>query len=287
MFSELSEINSRPKPFEFYSAKELWTDEHTSKKMLEFHLNKSVDLSSRSEDFIDRSVSWIVSHFDVGPQTSIIDFGCGPGLYTSLFAETTAKVVGVDFSSRSIKYAREYADQKGLAVSYYHDDYLEFDIDQKFDLITMIFCDYCALSPQQRKILLSRMCGLLKPEGRVLLDVYSVNLFDSKSEVATYEFNQLNGFWSANDYYGFVNTFKYGQEKLLLDKYTIIEQGRTRVVYNWMQYFSEESIRAEFEENGFVIEQIYSDVAGAVFCEKSHEMAIVARKSPVHRPLIK
>ena len=279
MFSELSEINSRPKPFEFYSAKDLWTDKHTSKKMLEFHLNESVDLSSRNKDFIERSVGWIVSQFDIGPHTSIIDFGCGPGLYTSLFAETQAKVVGVDFSSRAIEYAREYADQKGLTVSYYQDDYLEFDTDERFDLITMIFCDYCALSPRQRKILLSRMCKLLKPEGRVLLDVYSVSLFDSKSEAAAYEFNQLNGFWSANDYYGFVNTFKYEQEKISLDKYTIIEQGRTRVVYNWLQYFSEESIRAEFEENGLVIEQTYSDVAGAVFCEKSHEMAIVARLS--------
>ncbi len=35
MFKELEEINARPAPFHIYTAKELWTNEHTSKKMLE------------------------------------------------------------------------------------------------------------------------------------------------------------------------------------------------------------------------------------------------------------
>ena len=35
MFKELKEINSRPTPFQFYTADDLWTDEYTSKQMLE------------------------------------------------------------------------------------------------------------------------------------------------------------------------------------------------------------------------------------------------------------
>ena len=56
-----------------------------------------------------------------------------------------------------------------------------------------------------------------------MLDVYSLNSFNQKEESATYELNQLNGFWSPVDYYCFVNTFKYEKEKVTLDKYTIIE----------------------------------------------------------------
>lgn len=65
MYNELKTINSRPEPFQFYTADELWADDHTSKKMLVCHLNESIDLSSRNKDFIDRSVDWIVSHFTV------------------------------------------------------------------------------------------------------------------------------------------------------------------------------------------------------------------------------
>jgi len=57
MFKELKEINSRPAPFQFYTADELWTNEHTSKQMLEYHLNDSIDASSRNKNFIERSVA--------------------------------------------------------------------------------------------------------------------------------------------------------------------------------------------------------------------------------------
>ena len=96
MFEKLRKMNARPKPFEFYTAAALWTDEHVSKKMLEYHLNEDVDLASRNKAFIDKSVNWIASRFNIGAGTSICDFGSGPGLYTTRFAETGADVTGVD-----------------------------------------------------------------------------------------------------------------------------------------------------------------------------------------------
>jgi cyclopropane fatty-acyl-phospholipid synthase-like methyltransferase len=278
MFDKLKEINARPAPFQFYTADELWTDEHTSMKMLEYHLNESVDLSSRNKDFIVRSVNWIVSHFGIDVNTSIADFGCGPGLYTTRLAENNADVTGIDFSASSIQYARKMAEQKGLDINYCQQNYLAFETDKQFDLITMIMCDFCALSPQQRKALLNKFCSLLKPQGAVLLDVYSLKNFNQIEESASYELNQLNGFWSPEDYYCFVNTFKYGKAKVTLDKYTIIEPDKERVVYNWLQYFDEESLRSEFEANGFIVENLYSDVAGKAFSPQSAEIAIVAKK---------
>jgi 2-polyprenyl-3-methyl-5-hydroxy-6-metoxy-1,4-benzoquinol methylase len=278
MFKELREINLRPTPFQFYTADELWADEHTSKQMLEYHLNESIDVSSRNKSFIERSVEWIVSHFGVDKSTEIADFGCGPGLYTTRLAERGAIVTGIDFSNNSIEYAKQAAVQKGLKINYIQKNYLDFDTNDSFDLITMIMCDFCALSPEQRKTMLSKFHSILKPEGSVLLDVYSLNSYNQKEESATYELNQLYGFWSPNDYYGFVNTFKYEEEKVILDKYTIIEESRKRVVYNWLQHFSEDSLKRELEDNGFKVEEVYSDVAGKSFDPESPEIAVVARK---------
>ena len=278
MFKELKEINSRPTPFQFYTADELWTNEHTSMKMLEYHLNEYVDLSSRNKDFIASSVKWIVSHFEIDENKSIADFGCGPGLYTTSLAENNANVTGIDFSKRSINYARNVADQKGLNINYFQQNYLEFDTKERFDLITLIFCDFCALSPKQRNTMLLKFYSLLKPNGSVLLDVHSLNIFNQKEEAATYELNQLNGFWSSNDYYAFMNTFKYEQEKVTLDKYTIIEESQKRVVYNWLQYFSKDTLKKEFVDAGFKIDKMYSDVAGKIFTPETPDIAIVARK---------
>ena len=50
MFNELEKINARPAPFQFYTASDLWTDEHTSKQMLKFHLDENINASSRKVD---------------------------------------------------------------------------------------------------------------------------------------------------------------------------------------------------------------------------------------------
>lgn len=278
MFNDLEKINLRPEPFEFYTAGDLWTDAHTSEQMLAYHLNSELDVSSRKADFIDRSVAWIVSHFHVGAGTKIADFGCGPGLYTTRLAKQQAVVTGIDFSKRSIQYARNVAESERLSIRYINQNYLEVETTDRFDLILMIMCDYCALSPAQRKKMLSTFFTILEPGGCVLLDAYSLAAFDKKEETAIYEANHLNGFWSPNKYYGFLNRFKYEDEKVVLDKFTIIEANRTRTVYNWLQYFSPEALKAEFAACGFAIDNLYSDVAGGPFNALSDEFAVVAKK---------
>lgn len=278
MFEELENINSRPEPFEFYTASELWTDEHISKQMLSYHLNDEVDLSSRNSGFIDQSVEWIGGRFEVGAGMKIADFGCGPGLYTTRLAKMQADVTGIDFSKNSIQYAQQAAKKEGLNIRYVNEDYLEFEAEDRFDLIIMIMCDLCALSPAQRKEMLSKFNRLLKPDGSVLLDVYSPAMFEQRKEAASYEANSLDGFWSADKYYGFLNTFKYEAEKVILDKYTIVEAGRIRVFYNWLQCFKPEELKNEFAESGFIIDNVYSDVAGAAFDPKNEVFAVVGKK---------
>lgn len=278
MFDELFDINKKPKPFEFYTTEDLWTNEHTSKKMLEFHLNESVDAASRNSIFINQSVSWIIDHFKLNSASSIIDFGCGPGLYTNKLAEKGVSVTGVDFSKRSIAYAQQVASEKNLKVKYILKNYLQFETEEQYDLITMIMCDFSALSPTHRRIMLEKFKKILKPNGKILLDVHSVQFFNKKEEIATYKFNSMDNFWSPEDYYCFINTVKYDDIKVCLDKYTIVEKEQTRVVYNWLQCFSIESIRKEFEENGLILKEYYSSVSGQDYDTDSPEFAVVVTK---------
>ncbi len=275
MFQELEKINNRPDVFSVYTAAELWTNEYTSKKMLEYHLNPDVDLSSRNAAFIERSVEWIAKTFDVEGK-KVVDFGCGPGLYTTALAQKGARVTGIDFSKNSIEYARKTAQENNLTIDYVNANYLDFQSDEKFDLVTMIFCDFCALSPVQRKQLLGIFASILKENGRILMDVSSLNAYVKREEQSSYELNQLFGFWSPNRYYGFVNTFKYDDEKVVLDKYTIIEEASSKTVFNWLQYFSTEMLASEFEAAGLKINQYFSDVAGKSFSDTTDEFAVIA-----------
>ncbi|MEO1045610.1 MAG: class I SAM-dependent methyltransferase [Pseudomonadota bacterium] len=236
-------------------------------------------MASRNIAFIQASSAWMIDQFDLGPGKSVCDFGCGPGLYTSRLARSGAAVTGLDFSENSIRHAREEAEKAGLQISYVHTDYLEYDPEDQFDLISMIMCDFCALSPEQRAKLLGIFHKCLKDDGTILLDAYSMAAFSAREDASFYEKNQLNHFWCAEDYYCFVNTHTYVDEAVVLDKYSIFpESGGAETVYNWLQYFSPEGLEEELRAGGFAVQQLYKDVSGQPFSQQHTEFAVVASK---------
>ena len=68
------------------------------------------------------------------------------------------------------------------------------------------------------------------------------------------------------------------KEKVILDKYTILEATRTRTIYNWLQYFTPDTLRKELTECGFGGEEFYLDVAGSPYNPDSAEFAVVAKR---------
>jgi len=278
MYQVLKKISARPVPYEFYTTKRLWNDPHISKKMLEYHLNESADLSSKNMEFVKKSVEWIADKFGVKKRTEICDFGCGPGLYTSRLAKLGASVTGIDFSKRSIQFAKEEAVNLNLNINYVNKNYLYYSTDEQFDLITLLFCDFCALLPQQRKKLLGIFRKNLKDGGSVLMDVCSLKAFEEIEEMSTCRYGLMDGFWTEENYYGFLNIFKYKSEKLILDKYTIIEKKRIWNVYNWLQYYSIEMLEKELKESGLRIKEYYADISGGRYGEESTEICVIIGK---------
>jgi cyclopropane fatty-acyl-phospholipid synthase-like methyltransferase len=278
MFTQLEKIVARPEPFEVYTADILWTDEHIATQMLSYHLHPEVDAASRNHEFIEQSAAWMIQRFDLSDGKHVIDFGCGPGLYTQRFARSGAKVTGVDFSINSLNYARQQMVNEGMQINYVHQSYFDYDGDEKADLITMIMCDFCAMSVAQRSLMLGKFEGLLNPDGKILLDAYSLHAFDKKEESSSLVFNHMDGFWSKGPYYAFVNVFKYEDVKVSLDKYTLVEENRTREVYNWLQYFSKEQIEKEFEAAGLRIIRWMGNVGGTEYDETADEFAVIAER---------
>ena len=276
LFEFLQQVSRRPDPFSEYTARNLWNDPHTAERMLAYHLDLAVDAASRNHDFLDRSAEWIVSHFELAPGARVVDFGCGPGLYAERLSHSGLRVTGIDFSSNSIRYARDASEREGLDIEYIEADYLDFATDRRFDLVMMIMCDFCALSPRQRAVMLDKFRSMLAPGGAILLDVYGVRMFDEREESITCAPNLMDGFWSDAEYFGFMRTFKYQTARLLLDKYTIVERDRTRWIYNWLQCFTPQSLESEFAEHDLQIAEQLGNVAGGPYEPEATEFAAVA-----------
>jgi hypothetical protein len=108
--------------------------------------------------------------------------------------------------------------------------------------------------------------------------VYSIPAFNRRSETIGFQERLLPGFWSAAAYFEFRAGFRYDAEQVSLDKYTIVEKHKTWEVYNWLQYFSPESLEKELIENGLVVETVLGDVAGHPYDSAGTEFAVVAKR---------
>lgn len=272
MYELLYDISKRPEPFSRYTVKELWTRPHLAGQMLTYHLSQETDLASRRYEAIDRVVEWIDTQVALSNK-SVCDLGCGPGLYAQRFESRGATVTGVDFSDHSLDFAKS---QGGQTVRYIQADYLVDDLPTGFDVVTLIYTDLCALSPEKRSTLLGRMRGMLNPGGHVILDVAGIGSFTPKEEVTIIEHNLMGGFWSAEDYVGVQRTFVYTDELLTLDRYLIVEPNEIWQIYNWTQHFTPLSIETELRSAGFQIDQMAGDLSGMPLEPGSDLIGIIA-----------
>ena len=286
MYSFLVEQNTRPPLFSAYTADKLWTDPHVAQQMLAFHLDPDQDLASRNHAFIARSIQWLNGTFNLSGGTRVLDLGCGPGLYANALAELGASVTGVDFSKSSLTHALSVAESRKLDVTYHQANYLDLELEGSFDLILLIFGDLCPLGPDQRRSLLDRVGKWLSPGGHFVFDVSNSALFEGIEESANYEAAPEGGFWSPDPYFLFTNRYKYQDDMAYLDRYAIVEANRKREIFNWIQCYDPDGLRAELGRAGWEVEKILGNVAGDPFDLDAHFFAAVARptESEFSRP---
>lgn len=270
MFSTLIPLLQKPGLYE-KTREKFWNDPHISKGMLQTHLDPDTDAASRNPEFIDISAKWISSLLPHGAK--LLDIGCGPGLYAKRFCESGLCVTGLDFSERSIAYAKE----QDLKSEYVLNDYLQMDYNNEFDMITLIWCDYGALVPDDRHELLDRVYRALKPGGSFLLDVFTPARNFGRKEYTSWEVRAQGGFWSPRPHICLNAEYHYG-ERIDLSRTVVIEDGSIRCYNIWNTCFTKESMSEEIKQHGFICADYYSDVKGNPYDENSETLCAVIKK---------
>ncbi|WP_206459111.1 class I SAM-dependent methyltransferase [Anaerovorax sp. IOR16] len=231
-----------------------WDDEYISEQMLNFHLNPDIEAASKTKDTIDAEASFIIKSTNMKGGKKVLDLGCGPGLYVREFAKTGAMVTGVDISERSINYANENIKPEYKNTLFIKKNYLNISFNNSFDIATLIFYDFCALSTNEQMILLSKIHGALRDNGILILDVVSEN---KETSISTNVSVCEGGFWSPKPYIEILNTYLYEEPKTEGLQYTIIdEDGVTKVIRIYHRLFKLTEITKMLNKNGFKIESL-------------------------------
>ncbi|MGB7593987.1 MAG: class I SAM-dependent methyltransferase [Erysipelotrichaceae bacterium] len=265
-------LNTKP---ELYESGEplFWDDEHISEGMLEAHLDPEFEGATRNFVFVFRSADWIAKLASNIDHPKLLDLGCGPGIYAEQFQKRGFEVTGIDFSKRSIEYAKDSAKHQGYPIEYIYMDYLKLDIHQKFDVATLIYCDYGVLSPADRKIVLSKVRDALKPGGIFILDTFTpTNYIDYKEERKTAYRN--SGFWSAEPHLLVQTNYRYPSDTFL-EQYLVLTEHDLKRYHNWNQAFTPDSLSKELTEEGFKNLELFANVVGDPYEAQSDTVCIV------------
>jgi SAM-dependent methyltransferase len=278
---QINELSTPPEPFT-PGEPLFWDDPHISKLLLEAHLNPNTEAASRHPDTIDAVVNWLIDYLNVGPGAAWLDMGCGPGLYTSRLARRGLTVSGIDYSRRSIAYAKAYAAEHDLSITYRYQNYLALEDSALYDVISLIYGDFCPLSPENRARLLANVRRALKPGGRFVFDLSTPVLRQKHLTPTNWYAAPDGGFWKAGPHLVLERGFAYPDD-IYLDQYFTIEPGGILTVYrNWFQDYTPERITDELTANGFAIAALWGDLTGAPYTDESDWIGLVT--SPGSQP---
>jgi len=275
--ARLQQLQQRPEPFT-PGEPLFWDDPHISKGMLASHLNPNTEAASRRPAVIDRSVAWLVETLGLREGDAVVDLGCGPGLYASRLAERGLRVTGVDYSRRSIAYAKQHAEAQGLDIDCRYQDYLTLDDEGQYDAALLINGDYCPLSPGQRSQLLANVHRALRAGGLFALDV-TTRVCRKRHGLQCGWYAVDTGFWKEGPHLVLEQGFGYPEQAIYLDQYVVVEADGTLSVYrNWFQDYTRETIAAELEAGGFAVQGVWNDLTGTPYAEGGEWLGVVAKQ---------
>lgn len=274
---EIFELLKPPKIYEEGSS-EYWTNPLLMERILKGHLNENIPGGSKSNSFMEDSISFITNIVPKTKYPEVIDLGCGPGLYCQKLARIGYKVTGIDISSNSIRYAKGVANNENLSINYRVQNILDLKETNKYDIALLIYHIYGSFSPNNRKRLVHNVYKSLKKGGIFIIDVASEVSLQDYNEKKTWDFVHTNEALPKESQLSLRQDVIY-PDNVLLKQTNILIKNQFPMTFNiWEQYFKKDCLIKEFSQVGFEIKGIYSDVCGKQYNKGNEEIAIVLEK---------
>jgi 2-polyprenyl-3-methyl-5-hydroxy-6-metoxy-1,4-benzoquinol methylase len=256
----------------------IWTDPYISRQLLLAHLNVTTDAASRRPETISKTMNWILGDND--HLSTVIDLGCGPGLYAEEFAKAGLTVTGIDINEISLDYAQRSAKAKGLGIEYLFADYLGLNVQKRYDLAICIYCDFGALTHFQQDIFLKNAHRHLESGGILIFDVFAQGVSKTKTEGRTWTEEGKNGFLAKRHHFVLTETTHFREQRVWGAKHVVLEdRQKSKTFVLWDHYYTRLEITKRIEEFGFEVIRIEEDMVKANDFASSNVLFVKARKT--------
>ena len=254
-----------------------WDDPAFSQRMLKEHLTQRHDAASRRTITIRKHVQWIHGHLLGSQPAHILDLGCGPGLYVSRLAKLGHICTGIDFSPASIEYAREHTPEGCL---YQLGDIRTADYGHGYDLVMLIFGGFDVFRVEDARAILEKSCAALKPGGRLLLEVSTVEAVDQRGNQPSVWYSAESGLFHSAPHICLMESFWDEETTTATERFLIIDAATaqvTRYAYSTRAY-TDEQYRAMLGEAGFRDARFYPSLTGEETARPDEMVVVTAQK---------
>ena len=271
----------RPMPWRF-GGNLPWDDPEFSRRMLREHLDQSHGAASRTDAERQLLLPWLRSKLDLAAGSRLLDATCGPGLYSVALAERGCQVTGVDFGPASIAYARQLAQERGVAQRC---RFIESDVRQMafepdyFDAAMFLYGQLSVFPPEDTASLLGMIAGFLQPGGRLVVELLNQERLDKKD--STWWFSDDQGLWGDRPFLHLGERFWLEERQVVVERfYTLdLENGALDEIILCDQSFSVETMVKQMQSAGFERVDVYPAWDGLQLYDAREWIVYVAHKA--------
>lgn len=234
-----------------------WNDPAFSERILKEHLSQDHHLASRKSEIIKAQVAWITSRYPAG---SVLDLGCGPGLYAKGLSGGATRYQGIDFSPASIDYAS--GKHAGAAhVTFSLGDLIRVEFGGPHDLAMMLYGELNVFSPADCRGILRKAQRATIPGGAVLIEFQNPDAVKKVGQAAnTWTRADNGGLFSDEPHVCLTENQWFEEERVALQCFHVMyADGNAASYRSTTKAWSRQEMVGLLEEAGFTVVRFHED----------------------------
>jgi len=227
---KLADVVDRGAPVPWVEGEKIpWDEPGFSARMLREHLSQEHDAASRRLALVDAHVAWLHEHVLGGAPASVLDLGCGPGLYTSRLARRGCRCLGIDFSPASVEHARAEAERDGLACEYRLCDLREGDFGTGHALALLCYGELNVFRREEVRDLLAAAHASLARGGRLVLELHDEQAVERLGRRAPTWYATASGLFSERPHLCLRESAWFAEERAAVNRYYVVDSATGEV----------------------------------------------------------
>jgi SAM-dependent methyltransferase len=258
-----------------------WSDPIFSERMLREHLDESHGAATRQATERATQLDWLWEQLRLEPGSHVLDLTCGPGLYAVPLAQRGARVTGVDFSPASIAYARQLAQEAGVAGQC---EFIEADVrafepeEDAYDAALFLYGQLAVFPRDEAAALLRKAAVALRPGGRLCVELLDPARVDKKN--SSWWFTDDTGLWGERPFLHLGERRWNAAERMSVERFLILhlESGALDEIILCDQTYEVEEMVEMMRAAGFTSVASYPAWAGLPLYDAAEWLVYIAER---------